>query len=302
MINGIIAPNLTFFDKQGKVDEAKCKWHMDWILSKGVDGLFVTGTYGSGYLMTLEERVKIYKLAKEISEKHPNSFVIAHTGCNDTASSVYLTKRAELCGIDAVSAINPYNYKYTENEVLSFYNSLVNSVNIPVFAYNNPAITGMPISYNLIKELEKIGIAGVKDSAIDIQLLTSIYNSNELNNKNFKYISGTTTGWLGFQKMNVDTMIAGMCNYAPEIVVALYKYSYRDQMKAIKAYQISSELGKKIKIGNSVLSSHMALKARGFEPGYTKLPLMINYDDKDRISIILQYIDEALLEINKLEA
>ena len=73
-------------------------------------------------------------------------------------------------------------------------------------------------------------------------------------------------------------------------------------MKAIKAYQISSELGKKIKIGNSVLSSHMALKARGFEPGYTKLPLMINYDDKDRISIILQYIDEALLEINKLEA
>lgn len=303
MINGIIAPNLTFFNKDGFIDDDKCKWHMDWILSKGVHGLFVTGTYGSGYLMTLDERIKMYKLAKEVSKNHPGTFVIAHTGCADTASSVYLTKAAESCGIDAVSAIGPYNYKYTEDELLNFYSSLVNAVNIPVFAYNNPDVTGMPVSYNLVKRLEEVGVSGLKDSAINMQLITSIYNNNLLNNKNFKYISGTTTGWLAFQKLNVDTMIAGMCNYTPEIVVALYKYSFTNPEKANKAYQISYDLGKKIKVGNSVASSHVSLKARGFDPGYTRLPLTVNYDDKkDKISEISKCIDEALLQIDDLEA
>lgn len=303
MIRGIIAPNITFFNKEGNIDIEKCKLHMNWILSKGVHGLFVTGTYGSGYLMTLDERIAMYKLAKEVSDKHTGTFVIAHTGCPDTASSIYLTKAASEYGLDAVSAIGPYNYKYTENEILNYYNALANAADIPVFAYNNPDITGMPVSYTLVKRLEEAGVKGLKDSAINMQLVTSIYNSNQINNKDFKYISGTTTGWLAFQKLGVDTMIAGMCNYTPEIVAALYKYSFTDSAKAIKAYQISYDLGNKIKIGNSVASSHISLRARGFDSGCTRLPLTVSYDDKlEKISIISKYINEALLQIADLEA
>lgn len=301
MIKGIIAPNLTFFTKDGKIDKEKCRWHMNWILSKGVNGLFVTGTYGSGYLMSLDERIQMFKLAKEVSEKNPGSFVIAHTGCSDTASSVQLTKAATEIGIDAVSAIGPYNYKYTEEEILGFYSSLVNASDIPVYAYSNPDVTGMPVSYKLVKKLEEIGIVGLKDSTINMQLLTSIYNNNQMNNKNFQYISGTTTGWLAFQKLGVDTMIAGMCNYTPEIVEALYRYSFTDLDKAVKAYQISYDLGSKIKVGNSVASSHISLKARGFEPGYTRLPITVSYDDKkEKISAIAEYINGALAQIDDL--
>jgi len=303
LIKGIIAPNLTFFTKEGNIDEDKCKWHMDWILSKGVHGLFVTGTYGSGYLMKLDERIAMFKIAKEVSQNHPKTFVIAHTGCPDTISSVYLTKTAEEIGADAVSAIGPYNYKYTEDEILNYYKALASAVNIPVYAYNNPDLTGIPVSYKLVKRLEEVGIEGLKDSAINIELVTSIYNNNQINNKNLKYISGTTTGWLAFQKLGVDTMIAGMCNYLPEIVVALYKHSFTDTKKAIKAYQICNELTSKIKVGNSVASSHISLKARGFDPGYTRLPLTVSYDDKiEKISVISKYIDEALLQIENLEA
>lgn len=301
MIKGIIAPNLTFFTTDGKVDEDKSIWHMHWMLEKGVNGLFVTGTYGSGSLMTLEERIKLFKTARTISEQHPGSFVIAHVGCPDTESSVLLTKAAHEAGVDAVSAIVPYNYKYTDDEILRFYSQIVKSANIPVYAYNNPDLTNITISLKLVKRLEESGVAGLKDSAINMQLVSSILNSNAISGRRFHYISGTTTGWLVFQKIGIDTMIAGMCNYVPEIVEALYRYSFTDPHKAAKVYEIVNELGSIIKVGNSVASSHISLKARGFDPGFARLPLTVSYDDKkEKISQIANLIDEAIRKTDSL--
>jgi len=296
LIKGVIAPNLTFFNKDGSIDLEKCRWHMDWMLDKGVDGLFVTGTYGSGYLMSAEERIKVYSLAKEVSDSHAGAFAIAHVGCPDTATSIALTKAADQIGLRAVSAIVPYQYKYTADEILGFYESLVNSANIPVYAYNNPEITGLPITCGMAERLAKLGVSGLKDSAIDIQLASGIYSSNALNTKNFQYIAGTTTGWIAFRKLGVDAMIAGMCNYVPELVVDLYRYSFTDERKALSVYQIMNDLAAEIKSGNSLVSSHLALHARGFDAGFMRPPLKVSYDVPDKIQRTGRLIDQALHE------
>jgi dihydrodipicolinate synthase/N-acetylneuraminate lyase len=295
MIKGVIVPNLTFFDAEGKVDYDKCQWHMKWLLDKDVDGLFVTGTYGSGTLMSIEERINIFNLAKTVSDKKKGTYVIAHVGCNDTSSAVLLAKEAEKIGLKAVSALNPFNYQYTDLEIIEFYASLRDAVNIPVFAYNNPGMTGRAINFSMVKELEKIGINGIKDSAIDVNLMTSIYSSNHSNGRKFKYITGTTTGWPVFNKMGVDTMISGACNYIPEAVVLLNKFSYIDESKLLEVYGILNDVMKKIKIGNSIVSSHIALKARGFESGFTRLPLIVPYESKSKcIDALSQHIKRAL--------
>lgn len=279
-IRGVIAPNLTFFHRDGSVDEAMSSQHMDWILDNGINGLFVTGTYGSGYLMTLEQRTQVYRLARQSSDRHPGSFVIAHVGANDTASSVELTRAAVGCGADAISAIAPYNFKYTEAELLAYYQALIDAADsVPVFAYNNPSITGQPIKFSTVKKLQALGIAALKDSSIDMQLVSSIYADNRLNQKDFKYISGTTTGWLTFRKLGVDTMIAGMCNYVPELVSRFYRLSLEeDDIPALKASRILEDLSSVVKVGNSLLSCHLALQARGWDPGYMKAPLSGDWD------------------------
>ena len=48
MIQGSLVPNITMFDSNGNLDIEKTKWHMHWMFEKGVDGLFLTGSYGSG--------------------------------------------------------------------------------------------------------------------------------------------------------------------------------------------------------------------------------------------------------------
>jgi len=52
MIKGSLVPNITFFDARGDLDIEKTKWHMRWMFEKGLDGLFLTGSYGSGPKIT----------------------------------------------------------------------------------------------------------------------------------------------------------------------------------------------------------------------------------------------------------
>jgi len=303
-IKGSIAPNLTFFDAEGNIDETITRWHMNWILDNGVNGLFVTGTYGSGYLMSPEQRVRVYEIAKEASEAHEGSFVIAHVGANDTATSVYLTENAAKLGFAAVSAINPYTFKYTDDELLGYYKALIAAAgDMPVFAYNNPDLTNKVIDFKMVKKLQSIGIAAIKDSSINIQLASSIYHDNFMNGKDFQYISGTTTAWLALHKLGCNAMIAGVCNYAPELVSALYRLSCGDdEEKANKAYQLVNKVSAAVKKGNSLVSSHIALKARGFDAGFMKAPLMVDYEAAaDSLPTIRAAIDEAVEEMKKLE-
>ena len=49
MIRGSLVPNITIFDAAGSIDLAATRWHMEWMFSKGVDGLFLTGSYGAAH-------------------------------------------------------------------------------------------------------------------------------------------------------------------------------------------------------------------------------------------------------------
>ena len=303
-IKGSIAPNLTFFDAKGNIDEEKTRWHMRWILDNGVNGLFVTGTYGSGYLMSVEQRIRIYEIAKEISSQHENAFVIAHVGANDTASSVCLARKAASVGLHAVSAVNPYNFKYTDEELIAYYKAVVEAAGgLPVFAYNNPDLTHKAIDFKLLQRLAEIGISAVKDSSLNIQLACNLYTDNKLHHKNLRYIAGSTTAWPAFRKLGCDTFIAGVCNYAPELVSALYRLSMEDdEEKTLQAYQIVNKVSGVVKQGNSLVSCHIALKARGFDPGCMKAPLYADYDAAaGRLPLIAAAIKEADEKMKELE-
>ena len=70
-VKGVLVPNITFFKADGSLDPERNRWHMNWLLDNGVNGLFVTGSYGSGPLMSNEERIEQFKIAKEAVAKHP---------------------------------------------------------------------------------------------------------------------------------------------------------------------------------------------------------------------------------------
>lgn len=298
MIKGSLVPNITIFHENQKIDMQKTKEHMKWMFDRGVDGLFLTGSYGAGPLMTNEERIQIYKLAKEVVGDYPGRYLMAHVGCADTASTIELAKAADEIGVEGISAVPPFYYKYEEDQIIQYYKDIIDNVNTPVYAYNNPTTTRFTFSLNTVKKLQALGLKGIKESSMNVEFLSTVYYDSKLAKKDFQVIIGTSTGWLPFYYMGIDTMIAGMCNYAPEIIFEMFKATSNGETeRAEKAYKVMMNLSKKVKFTDSTVASHMALYARGFDAGYPRSPMTLPPFDHPKYSELKIAMEEAAKEL-----
>ncbi|MDD3163355.1 MAG: dihydrodipicolinate synthase family protein [Sphaerochaetaceae bacterium] len=281
MIKGSLVPNITFFKKNGELDFEKNRWHMDWMFSKGVDGLFLTGSYGAGPLMDNEERIEIFKTAKEVSSKYKGKILLPHVGCIDTVHAVELAKAAESIGVDAIGAVPPFYYQYSDEVVIGYYKEIINAVKIPVFAYNNPGTSRYTFNLKTVRTLMDVGLAGIKDSPLQVGFLSRVAYEAQQKNNGFQVIIGTSTGWLPFYFMGVRACIAGMNNWAPEIMTELIRSTFAGEMdRARDVYLVMMELSQKLHFTDSTIASHMALKARGFDCGFPRKPMFLT-DFKD---------------------
>jgi dihydrodipicolinate synthase/N-acetylneuraminate lyase len=278
MITGSLVPNITIFDTTGEIDFAKTRWHMDWMFSHGVDGLFLTGSYGAGPLMSNDERVEVLKAAKDCAEKYGSKILLPHVGCIDTPHAVELAKAAEKIGVDAIGAVPPFYYKHDDDVVIQYYKEIIEAVKTPVYAYNNPETSRYKFSVSVVKKLQEMGLAGMKDSPLQVAFLSRVAYDAQVAKKNFQVIIGTSTGWLPFYHMGVRATIAGMNNWAPEIMTEMVRATFADEWdRAAQSYLEMMDLSAVIKslFNDSTIASHAALYARGFDAGYPRKPMIL---------------------------
>lgn len=297
MISGSLVPNITIFGADGSLDLEKTKWHMRWMLDRGVDGLFLTGSYGSGPMMSIEERVAVFALAKETVATYRGKTLIAHVGCVDTASTVTLAKEAGRLGMDAVSAVPPFYYKHSEDLVIQFYRDLIEATSLPVFAYNNPETSRFSFTINTVRKLQEIGLAGMKDSPVDVGFLSRIFYEVKHSQKDFQVILGTSKGWLPYYYMGVRAMIGGMNNWAPEIMTALTSATLAgDLEKSEKLYLLMMDLSARMHFTDSTIASHIGLYARGYDAGFPRKPMQLPAFDSPRYREAKQWLADGFAE------
>ncbi|MEW6548761.1 MAG: dihydrodipicolinate synthase family protein [Spirochaetota bacterium] len=301
-IKGNLVPNITIFDEKGNIDEAKTLWHMKWMFSKGVDGLFLTGSYGAGPLMTNEERISIFRLAKKAASEFGGKILLPHVGCIDTKNTVALAKAAEEIGVDAVGAVPPFYYKHSDEVVVEYYKAIIDAVSIPVYAYNNPETSRYTFNLKTIQKLKDYGLAGMKDSPLAIGFVSQVaYLAQEAQArgaKPFQVIIGTSTGWLPLHFMGVEAMIAGMNNWAPEITAEMVRATFAGEMdRARNAYLVMMDLSAKLHFTDSTIASHMALYARGFDAGFPRKPMLLPPFSDPKYGEIRGMIGDALSKL-----
>jgi 4-hydroxy-tetrahydrodipicolinate synthase len=298
MIKGSLVPNITFFDAEGNLDIEKTKWHMRWMFEKGLDGLFLTGSYGSGPMMTNEERIEVFKAAKEVASEFQGKILLPHVGCIDTKSSVELAKAADEIGVDGIGAVPPFYYKNSEEWVINFYREIVESVDTPVYAYNNPTTSRFTITRDTVKKLQEIGLAGMKDSPLDVGFVSTVYYDAKLTGEDFQVILGTSKGWLPYYYMGIQAAIAGMNNWAPEIMTAMVRSTFEgDRERSEKAYLVMMDLSKKMHFTDSTIASHMGLYARGFDAGFPRKPKLLPAFDAPKYKEIRDLLKEGFDEL-----
>jgi dihydrodipicolinate synthase/N-acetylneuraminate lyase len=124
-----------------------------------------------------------------------------------------------------------------------------------------------------IQKLQGYGLKGMKDSPLEVGFVSRTYYDAKLNNKDFQIILGTSTGWLPYYYMGIKASIAGINNWAPEVMTELMKATFAgDVARSEKAYWVMMDLGAKMHFTDSTVASHMALYVRGFDPGFVLKP------------------------------
>ncbi|KST91476.1 N-acetylneuraminate lyase [Lactococcus lactis subsp. lactis] len=282
-LSGVFVPNITVFNQDGTVNYSNMVKHIQWMENKGVNGFFVLGSYGLSTFLSLDEKINILKYLRE----NTSSFYIIQVGDNDIDNAVKLAKVSESLGYTHISAVAPNYYTYSKHEVINYYKRISEATGQFVYAYNNPYTTGVDITSEMLEELKEVGVAGLKDSTGNVELYLKC---KELN---LDYILGTSKNWPLFNLLGAKCMIAGMCNYAPEVIVNLYQAcAFNDIKKIEKYYHSMLNLNISSKGINSTVLSNMGVNIREIVKSYPKYP----FDTFDENSKEYQLFKENILK------
>ncbi|MDV4152113.1 dihydrodipicolinate synthase family protein [Clostridium sp. AL.422] len=296
---GIIPAFYACYDDEGKISPERTQMFTQYLIGKGIKGLYVCGSSGECIYQSKEERKLILENVMKVAKGKIT--IIAHVGCNNTSDSMELAKHAESLEVDAIASIPPIYFHLPDYAIAEYWNDISNSAPKTDFIiYNIPQLAGVSLGMNLYKEmLKNPRVIGVKNSSmpvLDIQMFKDVSGDNSVvfNGPDEQFVAGRIIG--------ADGGIGGTYAVMPELFIAADKALSEGDFK--KAQEIQYKISRII---YEMCSCHghlygvikEILRGRGVDIGGVRKPLpSITEDDRNQIKLCSKMIDEALQSLN----
>lgn len=189
------------------------------VLDGGVHGLFVLGTHGEAYALTVEEREAV--TASYVEAAAGRVPVFAGVGAVTTRASLANLRAAENAGADGVSIITPSFISPSQEELYTHFRTIAEATQLPVLLYNLPSRTHLSIEPATLVRLAEIdNIVGVKDSSGD---LTITMEYIRLTPDNFAAMNGSDALICAGLSAGACGAVAATANVVPGLVVSIYE-------------------------------------------------------------------------------
>ncbi len=260
-IHGVIPALLTPFEEGGQaIDWAACERLCDYLIEKGVHGVFAGGTTGEGMLLAMAERKDLAK--RVVKHVKGRMKVIMHTGALNVFETIELTQHARKVGADAVGVVAPYFYTYDHSALLDYFLKVAEAVpEFPVFLYNIPGNAKNELSPDLVAELvdKADNIVGIKHSAGDLYSMEKYADID-----GFTVICGNDRLMLPALMAGAKGAVSSTSNSFPEPFVRLYNaFLGGDLKEALRQQAIIRRLTEVMKAGAFVATYKLVLSWKG---------------------------------------
>jgi len=164
----VLTATVTPFDADGAVDYERYHELCAFLVDNGSDGVVVSGTTGESPTLSDDERVELLRVA--IDAIGDRATVLAGTGTNSTAHSVYLTEEAHEAGADGFLVVTPYYNKPPQRGIVEHFKAVAAATDRPVVAYNIPGRCVINIEPETMDGLAQIeNVTAVKQSNADLE-------------------------------------------------------------------------------------------------------------------------------------
>ena len=272
-ISGILTPLMVPLSPNGDINEEELRRYIDWLIDKGVHGLYPNGSTGEFTRFNAEERRRIIKIVcDQTANRVPVLAGAAEANIHETldACSAYHD-----FGARAVAIVSPFYYKLSPESVFAYFREIAINSPIDVTLYNIPLFAS-PIDNETVCRLAEFDrIIGIKDSSGDLASMTRMIRSIRPHRPDFLFM----TGW---DAVLVPMLMAGCqggthatSGIVPEITRAIYDLTKKSDFD--KALSLQKQL---LELFDTTFCAadfpegfRSAINQRGFDFGKGRQPL-----------------------------
>ncbi|HGS9357158.1 TPA: 4-hydroxy-tetrahydrodipicolinate synthase [Clostridioides difficile] len=270
LFKGSAVALVTPFTEDNNVNFEKLGELIEYHIENGTDALVVCGTTGEATTMSESEIFAVIKYTVEkVNKRIP---VIAGTGSNNTMLSVHMSQEAEKLGVDGLLIITPYYNKTNEKGLKLHFETIANSVKLPIILYNVPGRTKVNIKPSVVAELAKIdNIVAVKEASGDLAQVSEIA---KLVPKDFAIYSGNDDTILPLLSLGGSGVISVLANVCPKETHDLVTKFFEGDIEGSKKLQLDMDaLIAALFIEVNPVPVKTAMNILGFNVGDLRLPL-----------------------------
>lgn len=269
---GMYAALISGFEADGSFSAIRQRNILDHVGQQGLTGLYIGGSSGESALMSTDELSEQQRVVA--AARRPQfGKIIAHVGVPSTRDSVTLARQAEKLGFDALSALPPHAYPFSDEEIYEYYRELTSVTSLPFIVYEIPLRTHRAIPLELIIRLADLpNVTGIKFTSSDLYKLSTIRKSRP----ELTCFFGFDEMFLGAGALGCDGGIGTTYNVLGKLYVALRTSLEAHNLEEARRLQAISQDYVDILMTTGVLPGVKAtLEILGHDVGPTRKPFFL---------------------------
>jgi 4-hydroxy-tetrahydrodipicolinate synthase len=219
-IEGIFTPILVPVDGQGGINEAEYRRFVNWLIEKGVHGLYPNGSTSEFTRFTAEERRRIIQMTCE--ENRGRLPVLAGAAEANARETIRACEEYARFGVRAVAIVSPYYYKLSPESTYAYFREIALNSPVDVTLYNIPLFS-TPLEIPTIKRLSELErIMGIKDSSGDVAFMMRMVAAVRPNRPDFVLMTGWDCVLTQMMVAGADGGTNAGSNVVPELLVKIF--------------------------------------------------------------------------------
>ena len=271
---GIFTPNLVPLDARGEINEPELRRYIDWLIDRGVHGLYPNGSTGEFTRFTFIERKRIVAIiADQTRGRVPILAGAAEANVRETlkACEYYAS-----LGVRAVAIVAPFYYKLSPASVYAYFREIGRNTPVDVTLYNIPMFASpidVPTVRRLSEECERI--VAIKDSSGDLPHMIRMIKAVRPNRPEFAFLTGWDAALMPMLLVGCDGGTNASSGVVPELTRKLYDLTLAHRLD--EARQLQYDL---VDLFDTMIYSaefpdgfRAAVDLRGFHMGRGRQPL-----------------------------
>jgi len=288
-LTGIFTPHMVPLNADRSINEPELRRYIDWLIDRGVHGLYPNGSTGEFTRFTVEERRRIVKVVCD--QANGRVPVLAGAAEANVEETLAACRAYHDCGATAVAIVSPIYYKLSPESVYAYFREIALNSPIDVTLYNIPMFAS-PIDVPTIKRLAEFDrIVGIKDSSGDTAFMIRLVHAMRNLRPDFTIMTGWEASLVPMLVAGADGGTNATSGVTPELTRQVFELVTAGRVKEAMElqYRLTELFDAMVYSEDFPNGIRAAVERRGISMGPTRLPMSESQQvDHNQLGNVLQ--------------